>query len=223
MESRRIPLFPLNVVLFPGMVLPLQIFEPRYQEMIARCLESDRTFGVCLIRSGQEVGGPAEPYLVGTTCEIVAAAPLGEGRMQLATVGRQRFRVRELFHEQPYLEAQVELLPQEQPGELGTLPEQVRDATLKYIHSLLTLRGEETEEVELPDDPVSLSHLVGAVLPAPLPFRQELLETDGTAERLERELRLLDDEIRKIDAAGQSIAQLSVQPMQLDMDRFSPN
>src|ERR1051326_9156372 len=59
--TRRIPIFPLHVVLFPGMPLPLHVFEARYQEMMAECLQGDRTFGVCLIRSGQEVGGPAEP------------------------------------------------------------------------------------------------------------------------------------------------------------------
>src|SRR5262249_39608867 len=82
MSTRRVPLFPLNVVLFPGMPLPLHVFEPRYQEMVQACMESDRTFGVCLIRSGQEVGGPADPHPVGTTCEILEASSLGEGRMQ---------------------------------------------------------------------------------------------------------------------------------------------
>src|SRR4051794_27122666 len=99
---RRIPLFPLNVVLFPGMPLPLHIFEPRYQEMIRHCLQGDLLFGVCLIRSGVEVGGEAEPHSVGTTCETLSVTPLGEGRMSLATVGRDRFRILRLHHDQPY-------------------------------------------------------------------------------------------------------------------------
>src|SRR5687768_13022946 len=117
MELRRIPIFPLNVVLFPGMLLPLHIFEPRYRQMIRECLESDRTFGVCLIRSGQEVGGPAAPYTTGTTCEIVSVAHLDEGRMNLVTVGGQRFEIRRLFSERPYLEAEIEILPEPDDGE----------------------------------------------------------------------------------------------------------
>src|SRR4051794_30925127 len=84
-ESRRIPLFPLGTVLFPGMPLPLHVFEPRYQELVRGCLEGDRTFGGCLIRSGQEVGGPADPYPVGTTCEILQVDRLDGGRLRLAT------------------------------------------------------------------------------------------------------------------------------------------
>jgi len=222
-ETRRIPLFPLNVVLFPGMVLPLHIFEPRYQAMIHLCLEGDRTFGVCLIRSGDEVGGPADPYSVGTTCEIIEAAPLEEGRMNLATIGRRRFRVRRLFHEQPFLEAEVELLPAEAPGDLGNLSEQVRAAAGVYIQAVLALRGESAEAVELPDDPVSLSHLVGAVLPASLPLRQELLETESTERRLELELELLQRELEQLAEASRISARQPARPMRLDPDRFSPN
>ncbi|MCH8222137.1 MAG: LON peptidase substrate-binding domain-containing protein [Chloroflexi bacterium] len=68
--SETLPIFPLNTVLFPGAPLPLRIFEPRYREMLKRCLDGDRRFGVALIKSGPEVGGPAEPHDVGTVARI---------------------------------------------------------------------------------------------------------------------------------------------------------
>ena len=72
MESMtELPLFPLNVVLFPGMVLPLHIFEPRYREMVNYCLDEKKPFGVVLLREGEERGGPAIPYQVGTAARIM--------------------------------------------------------------------------------------------------------------------------------------------------------
>src|SRR5579862_7241848 len=176
METRRIPLFPLNVVLFPGMPLPLHVFEPRYQVLVRHCLEGDRTFGVCLIRSGPEVGGDAEPFEIGTTCEILETNPVGEGRMQLLTIGRERFRIHRLYRgDQPYLEGEVEELTEE-PGELRDLPGRVRDTVAEYIAGLLALQGEREREFTLPADPVLLSYVVGAVLQIEPARLQQLLE-----------------------------------------------
>lgn len=188
--QRRIPIFPLNTVLFPGMLLPLHIFEPRYREMIQRCLEGDRTFGVCLINSGVEVGGDADPFPIGTTCEIRAVEPLEDGRMHLVTLGVERFRIRRLIREAPYLEAEVEPIPDDEPAELGDLPDAVRDATEQYIRHALQQQGESSHGFDLPEDPVALSHLLGYVLPAEPRVRQELLES-SVQERLRRGLQLL--------------------------------
>ncbi|MBM3459217.1 MAG: ATP-dependent protease, partial [Armatimonadetes bacterium] len=103
METQRIPLFPLNVVLFPGMALPLHIFEPLYRQMIRRCLDGDQRFGVCLIRSGPEVGGPADPHSVGSLCQIAHVHALEDGRMNLLVVGVSRFQVVRLYHDEAYL------------------------------------------------------------------------------------------------------------------------
>ena len=98
----EIPLFPLNTVLFPGAMLPLHIFEERYKLMVGRCIERGEPFGVVLIRSGLEVGGPAQPHEVGTTVRITRVERLDDGRMNLITLGVQRFRVRELLHGEPW-------------------------------------------------------------------------------------------------------------------------
>lgn len=220
--TRRIPLFPLNVVLFPGMTLPLHIFEPRYQQMIRACLEADKLFGVCLIRSGAEVGGPADPHLIGTTCEILSAVPLGEGRLNLATVGRERFRVLRTFQEQPYLEAEIELLPEHVDAGLEPLTGRVREAAVAYIAALLAAGGEKAPEIQLPEDPVVLSYLVGAVLQVPLPVRQELLEQGFTADRLRLQLALLESETEKLGNTPPE-QERRARPFEVNVDRLSLN
>ena len=111
-----IPLFPLNTVLFPGMTLPLHIFEDRYKRMIAVCLEQGRSFGVVLIKSGAEVGGEAIPYDVGTVARIVQAVPMADGRYNILTQGAARFQVLESRYQSGYLTARVELLDEEELG-----------------------------------------------------------------------------------------------------------
>ena len=88
-----LPLFPLNCVLFPNELLPLHIFEERYKAMINNCLDGVPEFGVVLIKSGSEVGGQADPHLVGTVARIRQTQGLDDGRMMIVVVGKQRFHV----------------------------------------------------------------------------------------------------------------------------------
>ena len=118
-----LPLFPLHNVLFPGMALPLHVFESRYKQMIKFCLEGDKRFGVVLIRHGSEALGPLpEPHLIGCTAQIIEVQPLEEGHMYLTTTGVQRFRINTINHGLPYLVGKVEILPFEgnDPQELIT-------------------------------------------------------------------------------------------------------
>jgi hypothetical protein len=221
METRRIPLFPLNTVLFPGMLLPLHVFEERYQEMVRRCMDGDRCFGVSLIREGEEVGGPADPHAVGTTCRILAATPLGEGRLLLNTVGGNRFRiVRLLTGPAPYLEAEVVDLPEDEPGDLGELPERVGAALQEYVRQMLRLYGADAPELEIPRDPKRLSNLVGAVLQVAASVRQELLEESDPAARLQRELGLLNQSNAIL---SEMPARTAARRMRFDAEWFSPN
>src|SRR5437773_5641479 len=140
MPPRHLPLFPLNTVLFPGMGLPLHVFEERYRQMIGECLEADRCFGVCLIRYGSEVGGPAEPYLVGTQAEILAVRRLPDGRMNLVAAGRRRFRVVEITRWQPYILGEVAYLADDPAtSAAGDLAHQVRDQLVGYMQAQLDL------------------------------------------------------------------------------------
>lgn len=220
--TRRIPLFPLNTVLFPGMSLPLRVFEPRYLEMVQRCLEADHQFGVCLIRSGPEVGGYAEPFEVGTTCEILSVAPFGEGRLRLDTIGRERFRLVRVFREAAYLEGEVEPL-EEVPGpDAAPVALLVGEAAATYIRALLTAGGEQAPRLQLPEDPLLLSYLVAAVLQVPPAERQALLEGRVTAARLERELELLAAEMEKLAGAeatrGDRASEFRVDPARISLN-----
>jgi len=117
----EIPLFPLHTVLFPGVALPLHIFEERYRLMIARCLETQTPFGVVLIRDGREVGGGQLSIAgVGTFAAIRESEKLPDGRYEVLAVGVGRFAVREVDTDrEPYLVATVEPLAErsEDPDE----------------------------------------------------------------------------------------------------------
>src|SRR5712691_9382458 len=92
--ERALPLFPLEqVVLFPGMSLPMHIFEERYKVMIGACQVTDQLFGVLLIKSGSEVGAPAQPERVGCTARMLRIDRLPDGRMTILTIGETRFRL----------------------------------------------------------------------------------------------------------------------------------
>ena len=92
-DAGEIALFPLGTVLFPGGPLPLRIFEPRYLDMVSDCLRNERPFGVCLIRSGSEVGPPAEPHRVGTLARIADWGRDDRGILTIDAVGEARFRI----------------------------------------------------------------------------------------------------------------------------------
>ena len=189
--ERDLPLFPLRVVLFPGMRLPLHIFEERYKLMIGTCMVRDQTFGVALIRSGPEVGGPAEVHPTGTTARIVEVDRLPEGRMNLVAVGVDRFRILEQYDDQPYAHGRVKLLA-DQPV---PVPGALRDRVAALFRRYLLGRGvseSQLAEIQLPEDPLALSYLVAATMKAATHQRQRLLETDSAASRLRLELSQLE-------------------------------
>ena len=190
-EITEIPLFPLNLVLFPGMPLPLHIFEERYKAMIGDCMRYNTPFGVSLIRSGQEVGSPAEPFTTGTTARVLRSEMLEQGRINIITKGERRYEIVEITQEEPHVAALVKFL--EEPvgeGFTGVSPELSEEYT-RLIQGLMTLSGGYTAEVTIPEDPVELSYLIAANLDAPTPVRQELLEAPTAADRLNRLIPLL--------------------------------
>jgi Lon protease-like protein len=207
-----LPLFPLHVVLFPGLPLPLHIFEPRYRLMIGQCLQADAPFGVVLIRAGREVGDPATPYQVGTTAQIVQHERLADGRLHLLCVGRDRFRVRQLLTDQPYLAAEVEPLA-EQPAEpvAVELAATLADRTRAFL-------GPAAAALALPADPTTLSFAVASLVPIELAERQSLLELTSTADRLRTLITCVEREARRRGQIG------STRPASPgSLGTFSPN
>ena len=115
-ELVELSLFPLNLVLFPGMSLPLRIFEERYKLMISECLEKNLPFGVVLIKEGMEVGGLAEPHKVGTTARIIKSERQEGGQYSLQTIVEKRFGIHQITQETPFLVGKVEYLEDEVPS-----------------------------------------------------------------------------------------------------------
>ncbi len=132
----ELPLFPLNTVLFPGMPISLHIFEPRYKLMVEECLQSSQPFGVVLIRDGVEALGPlAEPHMVGCTAQITQIERLEDGRLNIIAIGVDRFHIRSLSHDKPYLVGVVETFPLDHgdPESVETAGERLRPWVERYL------------------------------------------------------------------------------------------
>lgn len=203
----RLPLFPLNTVLIPGTVLPLHIFEPRYQTMIRDVLASSRRFGVLLYRPEIDEEHGVHMHLVGTVAEVTDVVPLGDGRLNISTTGRRRFRVSEFHHDRPYLSGDVEYLSDEftVTDRLSALRAEVEAASLCYVTTILTLSNEQATQVRLPDDPVQLSYKVVGLLQAMLQPHdvQGLLESQSVERRLYEELLVLRKELAILRRMGE--------------------
>jgi len=198
--SELLPLFPLGTVLFPGALMPLHIFEPRYRLLIRRCSERQRPFGVVLIRNGSEVGGSAEPYDVGTEAKIVAESLLPNGRSYIVTRGERRFAVESLIADaEPYLVGRVRYLD-EPDGDRATDHASVaREALGAYLLAVVAVtedsRGERVLADELRDAPPSdLAYRIAGSLAVDAPQQQALLELETASARLEEETRILNRE-----------------------------
>ena len=191
-ETRWLPLFPLNTVLFPNAHMPLQVFEERYKTMMQHCLDGDSRFGVVLIRSGSEVGEPAEPQTVGTVAKIIQVNRVSDDRMFISVEGERRFQIKEITQRTPYMAADVELL-EDDAEELvpPTEMEAIRLAIANHVKLAMGLNGGWVRDARSPSDPTELSYFIAGTLQVGLQEKQSILEEDSVAKRLELELDLL--------------------------------
>lgn len=188
-EPRRLRMFPLGSVLFPSMVLPLHIFEPRYLEMIAECESEQEQFGVVLIERGFEVGGGDQRFDVGTEARIVDTADLDDGRRVVVAVGTERFRVLEWLEDDPYPQAMVETLlrpPAETDVHVADL-----DRLFQRLLAVVSESGVDvgSVEYELSPDPGHAVDQLSTMAPLGSLDRQRLLEAD----RIETQAAMLAD------------------------------
>lgn len=196
-DRLQIPLFPLGTVLFPGGMLPLRVFEPRYVDMTKACLRDNTPFGVCLIREGREVGAPAAPHPVGCIARIEQWDVPHPNLFALITRGGERFRVLEhSVNSAGLITAEVELLPVPEPGA-------VMDGACEEVLRLAIKRAGENSvpgPLQL-DDPLWVSYRLAEILPITAQERQALLEENDTAARLNslREHMLSHGIIEKIN------------------------
>jgi len=188
LSRRELPLFPLSVVLFPGALLPLHIFEDRYKLMVKHCMESDKLFGVTY--HTQRDVWPPELGRIGAIAQIMAVVPLEEGRMNILTVGTVRYRSIRYIEVEPYLKAEVELFqddpedndPAKLMGEVKKLYQRV-SAALKQLN--------EEQLPDLPESPEEFSFTVASSLRMVDGKKQNLLELRSTGVRLKRLRRQL--------------------------------
>lgn len=196
-DAVELPLFPLNTVLFPGQVLPLHIFEDRYRLMIRHCLAQDLPFGVVLIKRGQEVGDDAEPYMVGTVARIIESTHLGNGTMNIVTVGVERFRIRRLLRDQPYLRGEVMSLPMADPGDPAKVlaaAELVRGRVQRYVELIAEAAGLQIQIEEVPTGAQQIGYLAAVTMQIDNKEKQELLGSVSVSQMLRREMALLNRE-----------------------------
>jgi len=176
------PQFPLGTVLFPGMVIPLHVFEPRYRAMIDVVLAGDGTFGVTLIERGHEVGGNDKRCNVGTKAKVIKAERFSDGRWSLLAVGTERFKITRWYDDDPYPRADIEPWPDE--GE-PTTPSQDLAALFCRCRALASEAG--IDVGALPDDrkPLDLDSVQMATLsPLGVYDKQKLLSAPGPSQRI---------------------------------------
>lgn len=186
-------MFPLGSVLFPTMVLPLHVFEPRYRALVKDCLEGDSEFGVCLIERGHEVGGGDVRSDIGTVAQIVDAQELDDGRWAVAAVGTRRIRILEWLPDDPYPRADVQDWLDEAPDADLTDASQQVVASLRQVLALQSELGQHAPPATTPidPDPTLAGYQVATLSPTGAFDRQELLAAPSVAARLEHLAALL--------------------------------
>ncbi|TXS45325.1 ATP-dependent protease [Streptomyces sp. uw30] len=219
----RLPLFPLNSVLFPGLVLPLNVFEERYRAMMRELLktpeEEPRRFAVVTIRDGHEVAqsapGMPDPtalpergptagfgpdpvkafHGVGCVADAATIREREDGTFEVLATGTTRVRLVSVDASGPFLTAELEELPEEPGDEAGALAEGVLRAFRQYQKRLAGARERSlSTTTDLPDQPSVVSYLVAAAMMLDTPTKQRLLQSPDTASRLRDELKLLRTE-----------------------------
>jgi Lon protease-like protein len=208
--GQTLPLFPLGTVLFPGLVLPLNIFEQRYRQLVRDLQEEPepRRFGVIAIREGRETGndGAKTLYEIGCTATLRHISERNDGGFDVVTVGTDRFQLKSVDRSGTYLRGEVELLD-EPTGSRSAAKHGVQavlSAFRTYVDTLAETGAARVSVPEPPHEPVPLSYLVAACVIADLPVRQALLEQPDAAQRLAAEHTLLTREtamLRSLTAA----------------------
>ncbi|MFJ8849504.1 LON peptidase substrate-binding domain-containing protein [Streptomyces sp. NPDC102437] len=221
MTTARLPLFPLNAVLFPGLVLPLNVFEERYRAMMRELLKTDedepRRFAVVAIRDGRETAptgagmpgavnvpaerGPADGFgpdpaqtfhRVGCIADAAKIRERPDGSFEVLATGTTRVKLLSVEASGPFLTAELEELDEETGEEAGALAEGVLRAFRSYQKRLAGASERSLSTgADLPDDPSVVSYLVAAAAVLDVPTRQRLLQAPDSATRLREELTLL--------------------------------
>jgi hypothetical protein len=194
--SIRLPLFPLGTVLFPGGLLPLHVFEPRYRRLMQDLSsEEPPEFGVVLIERGHEVGGGDVRARLGTVARVIEAKMLPDGRWGLIAGGTTRFVVAEFLADDPYPLAHVDLLADEGWDPAGAAALAEAERAVRRALAMAAELGERWAPAvfELPDDPPAAGWELCSLAPVGPHDRQALLAAPSAAARLETLSRMMDE------------------------------
>ncbi len=198
-QLEELPLFPLNAVLLPHARMPIHIFEPRYIELIRNCMRNETGFGICLIKSGSEVGGVADPHLIGTACRILSVQTHADKTMDIMVEGRRRFRIRKIDEDtHPYLIGHVEPVSedeQQQSNRVTALASRVKELTETLIEQTLQHANMQVASIKLPEDTTALSFVVAEFLSLEPQIQQRFIEFTDTAERLAELIPILEEHL----------------------------
>ena len=185
MSDVTIPMFPLSLVLFPGQILPLHIFESRYRTMVEEIIDAGRKFGVVLIERGSEVGGGETRKNVGTLAEIIDSEKSSDGRWLLITKGMKRIQISKWLEDSPYPRAEISFVDDE---ESVNCDREEWLKTVNHMRRVLAILAELGDDVspfsiEISEDPLLGSYEMSSVIPV-TPFdSQKLLEADSVKKR----------------------------------------
>jgi Lon protease-like protein len=198
----RLPLFPLDTVLFPKATLSLRIFEERYKTMIGECIDKGAPFGVSLIQEGEEAGAePPIPFEFGCAAEIKKVTRLDGGEFKLVVEGTRRFHVVEEISRDPYVLAEVKYVDDE-VGDISTAEESkdtLRASMSRYANLYYLITSKQLSWEKYFRDPVRLSWYLADLIDLENPDKQDLLEVMDASERLRRECDLLVKENQRLE------------------------
>ncbi len=202
-----LPMFPLSAVLFPGSVIPLHIFEPRYRALTKDCLAGDGQFGIVLIERGREVGGGDQRSTIGTQVVITKSSEMADGRWLMLVKGEHPIQIDEWLPENQYPMAMVSVVD---PPHVTIEPGMVHQAEqcLRRTRGLLSESGAAapmSADLVLSDDPEEASWQLCAEAPLSAYDAQRLLSTQGVVERLRLLMSLtegIEEDLRRLMSGG---------------------
>ena len=184
-----IPLFPLNVVLFPEGLLPLRIFEPRYMDMVSECLRTDSGFGVCLIRQGSEAGAPADCHETGTYARIIDWDRGTDGLLHITVKGERRIRIGDIrIRPNGLMEGNIAWMD-EAETDLSKTYQPFSDLLYEIAKKHDLALADDTDKFE---DACWVSQRLAELLPFDLSIKQSLLEMDNALRRFDLMRMLLE-------------------------------
>ena len=220
--SDQLPMFPLSTVVFPGMSVPLHVFEDRYRMLVRHLLDVDdpaeRVFGTVAIREGYEVGehGAQSVYRVGCVLQLTEVDRRDDGTFDIVAVARERLMLEEMQRGEEFPQGVVAVLPEPDVDVPTEVLDRARSTFTAFRVAMTELQGDPFSG-SLPRDPDYLAWTLSALTPLPMAERQSLLEAADATERLELVTRLLTEELRAINVIP------SLPATQVARTAWSPN